>query len=205
MPTAKVRSPSRPPPSWATKLRQRGRTSCPDLASRGILHVGAELHLCAERLRGARRRLVRRRRWPLLAPARHPCEERGRGRRGALEPVQSRDRGDGLWENHSASGGELHITSDAESEGYNLFGSLSGAPFPARGHRYRRCRPHAWRAGGARRPHPTIPLLPGSPAIDAIPFKACLTHLGPWAQRTDQRGEKRPAGEGCDIGAYELQ
>jgi hypothetical protein len=43
----------------------------------------------------------------------------------------------------------------------------------------------------------TQALLPGSPAIDAIPLVDCtLTE--------DQRGVARPNGNGCDIGAYEL-
>ena len=41
-------------------------------------------------------------------------------------------------------------------------------------------------------------LLPGSPAIDAIPENEC-------AVDTDQYGLARPQGKGCDIGAYELQ
>jgi parallel beta-helix repeat protein len=44
----------------------------------------------------------------------------------------------------------------------------------------------------------THALLPGSPAIDAIPADECIVG-------TDQRGEPRPQGAGCDIGAYELQ
>jgi hypothetical protein len=41
-------------------------------------------------------------------------------------------------------------------------------------------------------------LLPGSPAIDAIPESEC-------AVETDQRGMARPQGNGCDIGAFEVQ
>jgi len=44
-------------------------------------------------------------------------------------------------------------------------------------------------------PTPTVPLLPGSPAIDA----ACSQ----WCLATDQRGYPRPYGAGCDIGAVE--
>ena len=44
-------------------------------------------------------------------------------------------------------------------------------------------------------PTPTVPLLPGSPAIDA----ACSQ----WCLATDQRGYPRPLGNGCDIGAVE--
>lgn len=47
--------------------------------------------------------------------------------------------------------------------------------------------------GGATQ---TLALLPGSPALDAIPASQCA--LG-----TDQRGVLRPYGAGCDIGAYE--
>ena len=47
-------------------------------------------------------------------------------------------------------------------------------------------------------PTATHALLPGSPAIDAIPATACLVSV-------DQRGEPRPAGAGCDSGAYEVQ
>jgi len=44
---------------------------------------------------------------------------------------------------------------------------------------------------------PTIALLAGSPAIDAIPVDQCVVS-------TDQRGTSRPQGTvGCDIGAYE--
>ena len=44
-------------------------------------------------------------------------------------------------------------------------------------------------------PTPTVPLLSGSPAIDA----ACSQ----WCLATDQRGYPRPYGAGCDIGAVE--
>ena len=40
------------------------------------------------------------------------------------------------------------------------------------------------------------PLLAGSPAIDAADASQCLSR--------DQRGARRPAGGGCDIGAYEF-
>jgi parallel beta-helix repeat protein len=44
----------------------------------------------------------------------------------------------------------------------------------------------------------THSLLPGSPAVDAIPADDCLVD-------TDQRGQQRPQGEACDIGAFELE
>ena len=57
-------------------------------------------------------------------------------------------------------------------------------------------------------PTQTIALLPGSPAIDAIPLAHCTDQaLPPNPIITDQRLFPRPdAGESaCDIGAYELQ
>ena len=58
-------------------------------------------------------------------------------------------------------------------------------------------------------PTPTHALLPGSPAIGAIPTADCtwdddgdpLTSEGPLL--TDQRGIARPQGSACDIGAFE--
>jgi sugar lactone lactonase YvrE len=44
---------------------------------------------------------------------------------------------------------------------------------------------------------PTLALLPGSPAIDAITSGPCPD--------TDQRGVPRPIGAGCDIGAFEFE
>ena len=43
----------------------------------------------------------------------------------------------------------------------------------------------------------TLPLLPGSPAIDAANAVSCPA--------TDQRGVVRPQGAGCDMGAFEAQ
>ena len=52
-------------------------------------------------------------------------------------------------------------------------------------------------------PTPTHALLPGSPAIDAIPVANCNDWEGnPVA--VDQRGVARPQGAACDIGAYEF-
>jgi hypothetical protein len=44
----------------------------------------------------------------------------------------------------------------------------------------------------------THALLPGSPAIDAVPLADCA------GVATDQRGVERPQGPACDIGAYEF-
>ena len=50
----------------------------------------------------------------------------------------------------------------------------------------------------------THALLPGSPAIDAIPVADCTDPLGN-PITTDQRGVDRPQGTACDIGAYEFE
>lgn len=52
---------------------------------------------------------------------------------------------------------------------------------------------------------PTETLLPApdSPLVDAIPLEDCQTN-GAAGITTDQRGETRPSGIGCDIGAVEL-
>jgi uncharacterized repeat protein (TIGR01451 family) len=57
-------------------------------------------------------------------------------------------------------------------------------------------------------PTQTMALLPGSPAIDAIPIAECTDQSTPTPQpvTTDQRGVPRPqpAGGNCDIGAFEV-
>ncbi len=52
-------------------------------------------------------------------------------------------------------------------------------------------------------PTPTHALPGGSPAIDAIPIADCKT-INVQLITTDQRGALRPAGSGCDIGAFEF-
>jgi hypothetical protein len=49
-------------------------------------------------------------------------------------------------------------------------------------------------------PTQTRPPAAGSPAVDAIPAERCDASV-----TLDQRGAPRPSGEGCDIGAVELQ
>jgi predicted outer membrane repeat protein len=52
-------------------------------------------------------------------------------------------------------------------------------------------------------PTQTIALLPGSPAIDAVPLSSCMTVAGA-PVTTDQRGVVRFQGTACDIGAFEV-
>ena len=53
-------------------------------------------------------------------------------------------------------------------------------------------------------PTPTRLPLSGSPLIDAIPLASCQAD-GASGITTDQRGFPRPALNGCDIGAVEVQ
>ena len=56
-------------------------------------------------------------------------------------------------------------------------------------------------------PTETVPLLSGSPAIDAGNPNGCTDNLG-HLLKTDQRGQPRPNPEdtgGCDMGAFERQ
>lgn len=50
----------------------------------------------------------------------------------------------------------------------------------------------------------TMALLPGSPAIDAVPVERCTDADGA-PLLVDQRGIPRPQGAACDIGAFELE
>lgn len=44
---------------------------------------------------------------------------------------------------------------------------------------------------------PTVPLIPADPAVDAADPT--------WCPEVDQRGQPRPQGAGCDVGAFELE
>jgi TIR domain len=52
-------------------------------------------------------------------------------------------------------------------------------------------------------PTQTDALLPGSPAIDQIPYQDTQAALCGPTHPTDQRGIPRPQGRSCDLGAYE--
>lgn len=53
-------------------------------------------------------------------------------------------------------------------------------------------------------PTQTLALLAGSPAIDGADNAVCLAEPPNGAGKLDQRGVARPQGQGCDIGAFEL-
>jgi serine/threonine protein kinase len=104
--------------------------------------------------------------------------------------------------NHDLSGTEADIAGTLTSDGYNLIQDVSHAPLLHRDSAAAdliglspKIGPLQYNGG----PTETQALLPGSPAIDKIPRKACHLDTIP----TDQRGVIRPQGSACDIGAYE--
>jgi CSLREA domain-containing protein len=86
---------------------------------------------------------------------------------------------------------------DFESEGYNVAPDPFGCDLD--GSKDKLADPHLADApafnGGLTK---TVKLLKGSPAIDRVPVKKCKP-----AEGEDQRRYRRPAGKGCDSGAYE--
>jgi hypothetical protein len=93
------------------------------------------------------------------------------------------------------------------SQGYNLIQNTQDTTFassPSHGTDLLQVAPTALRIdpllkknNGSTQTHA---LLPGSAAIDRIPLNDCrIKDIS-----TDQRGVRRPQGEACDIGAYEL-
>lgn len=99
-----------------------------------------------------------------------------------------------VWDNHAAEGEDIQVEFEGGgsffSLGYNLIGvpgelvlldtDLSGGP-----------------AGLAPLEGGLHPLLPGSPALDAVPPEFCPV-------TEDQLGRPRPGGVFCDIGAAEM-
>ena len=104
---------------------------------------------------------------------------------------------------NSVSGGNCHGT--ATSKGYNL-SSDNTCSFNAAGD-MNSVDPMLGSLGSHGGPTQTIPLLGGSPGIDAGNPNGCSNNNGV-VLKTDQRGSPRP-GVGdtgdCDIGAYEVQ
>lgn len=91
----------------------------------------------------------------------------------------------------TASDGSFPCAGGVTDGGHNLSadGCLPGPPGPVP-----KLGPLADNGG----PTQTMALLPGSPAIDAVPAS------GANCPQTDQRGVPRPQGGACDIGAFEF-
>ncbi len=129
----------------------------------------------------------------------------GGGVHTAREPVWV--RGNIVANNTSEDGGnsnDLYFSlGGLTSEGYNLFGTtpqniaLKGTDITNSNPRLN----SLWNNGG---PTPTMELLNFSPALDHVPAAHCLGPDGTPLTH-DQRGEPRPAGTNCDIGAFERQ
>jgi len=103
----------------------------------------------------------------------------------------------------SSSGGNCNGT--VTSNGYNL-SSDSSCDFNGPGD-LNNTNSLLGTLGNYGGPTQTIPLLAGSPAIDAGNPKGCTDGKG-HLLKTDQRGKPRPDKEdtgGCDMGAYERQ
>ncbi len=88
------------------------------------------------------------------------------------------------------------------SRGYNIFSSVSSCSSP--GSLDILGDPLVGALADNGGPTPTAALLPGSPATDAGDPAGCADFQG-FLLTTDQRGEPRPVGPRCDIGAYEVQ
>lgn len=96
------------------------------------------------------------------------------------------------------------------SDGYNLVGDPSGCDFAATTGDRVGVNPGLGPLADHGGPTETFSLLPGSPALDAIPEADCVhdpdgyygsDFLEPVL--ADQRGVARPQGAGCDVGAFE--
>ena len=91
------------------------------------------------------------------------------------------------------------------SDGYNL--SSDGTCTFSNTGDLNNAHPKLGTLGNYGGPTQTIPLLSGSPAIDAGNPSGCTDNQG-HLLKTDQRGQPRPDKEdtvGCDMGAYESQ
>jgi hypothetical protein len=99
--------------------------------------------------------------------------------------------------NSAGGGGGPDCWGTISSQGHNLIGDPSGCSFSKTSSDKLKKDPKLGLLAKNGGPTMTMALLPGSPAVDAIPKAAC-------AVKVDQRGVRRPQGSGCDIGAYEL-
>jgi hypothetical protein len=98
------------------------------------------------------------------------------------------------------------LTASFATGGHNLIGTTSGATIPLTTGDIVNPTPLLGALGSYGGPTQTIPLLPGSPAIDAGDDAVCAsttTPVGAAVSGEDQRGISRPFGTHCDIGAFE--
>ena len=89
-----------------------------------------------------------------------------------------------------------NCSQNVASAGRNLVASPLGCAFATTGTDKTGVAPKIGLLGARGGPTATIPLLKGSPALNAIPRAEC-------AFGRDQRGVRRPQQRRCDIGAYE--
>ena len=99
--------------------------------------------------------------------------------------------------------GDFTALGHYESGDYNLLGSVTGASFSGMTNDRIGVAVALDPVASYGGLTPTVRLPSTSIAVDAIPAGACTSDTGPLA--TDQRGEARPAGARCDIGAFERQ
>ncbi len=93
------------------------------------------------------------------------------------------------------AGSDFYGTYGALTDGGDNISSDSSFPFSAAGS-MNNTNPQLGQLGNYGGPTQTVPLLAGSPAIDAGGAGGCPA--------TDQRGVARPVGGACDIGAFEF-
>ncbi|HXJ65197.1 MAG TPA: choice-of-anchor Q domain-containing protein [Actinomycetota bacterium] len=96
----------------------------------------------------------------------------------------------------AAGGGAPECAGTLGSKGFNLVGSTSGCTFGAKPSDKVGANPKLGTLGNHGGPTATLPLQPGSPAINQIPAASCAVDV-------DQRGVSRPQGPKCDVGAFE--
>ena len=107
---------------------------------------------------------------------------------------------------HSIVAGSCQPGSAVDSQGYNIESPVDTCGFDQTGDQAGvsadglALQPLSDNGG----PTMTRALGEGSVAIDQIPKADCLNADGA-PLKTDQRGEPRPAGDGCDVGAFEVQ
>jgi hypothetical protein len=112
------------------------------------------------------------------------------------------NRGEATATNSVIDGGCVQFGDDSTmmSGGYNIVGGADGCGFDEPGDMVDVSSSALGLGPLTDNGGPTMThaLLPGSVAIDAIPAPMCEV-------AEDQRGEPRPAGGMCDVGAFEVQ